>query len=394
MYTPLPIHSIELNTPVPVNIWDPRGTLLLRRGEAIVSEQHREYLLQHSPMVKDADYQAWTYSYTTQLDRMVRDNQPLSRIAGMTRPAELLDLEEADQTDPAVAWPDLHASFTTLLHQGPAATDFVDRLLRIEQRALRLLQAQTDNSLFVLVQLLFDRRVGYSASHALLSAAVCHLAGPVAGLSPQDTSSLFKAAMSMNIGMARLHDDLARQAKAPSDAQRQAITAHPHRGAQLLRQLGVGDPLWLELIEHHHDPLDAAGAAPVGQRLLRMADVFVARISPRQARSGLLAHQVARDIYLGPDGQPNPLGALFIKTVGIYPPGSYVRLANGEVAVVVRRGRRANAPVVFAIVNKQGMPLGEPALRDTLERAFECKGAVSADEVKVVVNARKLLSRV
>ena len=80
--------------------------------------------------------------------------------------------------------------------------------------------------------------------------------------------------------------------------------------------------------------------------------------------------------------------------LGIYPPGSYVRLANDEVAVVVRRGRRANAPLAFSIVGRQGLPMGEPALRDTLERAYEVKASVPAEEIKVVVNAAKLLSRV
>jgi hypothetical protein len=162
----------------------------------------------------------------------------------------------------------------------------------------------------------------------------------------------------------------------------------------------VGDHLWLELVADHHE--DAAGKGyPAGKRgqgvpvqLLRLADIFVGRISPRQARAGLLPQLAARDIYLGDDGQPNPLGAAFVKTLGLYIPGSYVRLSDGEVGVVVRRGRRANAPTVFAIVGRHGMPLGEPALRDTLEREHEVKSSISADDVKVRISAQKLLSRV
>jgi hypothetical protein len=100
----------------------------------------------------------------------------------------------------------------------------------------------------------------------------------------------------------------------------------------------------------------------------------------------------ARNIYLGPDGQPSALGAAFVKTLGLYIPGSYVRLANGEVAVVVRRGRRANTPLVFSII-RQGMPLGEPVLRDTQERGFEVKSSEPADDIKVRLNAERLLSR-
>ena len=71
-----------------------------------------------------------------------------------------------------------------------------------------------------------------------------------------------------------------------------------------------------------------------------------------------------------------------------------MRLANEDVAVVVRRGRRANAPVVFSIIGRHGMPLGEPALRDTTDRLYEVKGSVSADEIKVRVNPKRVFARV
>ena len=63
MYKPLPLDAIALNQPVPVNVWDPKGILLLRKGESITSEQHRGHLMLHTPMVEDADWQAWIYSY-------------------------------------------------------------------------------------------------------------------------------------------------------------------------------------------------------------------------------------------------------------------------------------------------------------------------------------------
>ena len=71
-----------------------------------------------------------------------------------------------------------------------------------------------------------------------------------------------------------------------------------------------------------------------------------------------------------------------------------MRLANDEVAVVVKRGRRANTPQVFSIVGRQGMPLGEPAPRDTMDRQFEVKSSVPFEDVRVVVNPARVLSRV
>lgn len=95
------------------------------------------------------------------------------------------------------------------------------------------------------------------------------------------------------------------------------------------------------------------GRAEVGEaaQLLRMIDVYVARISPRRARSGLPSLRAARDVYLDASGAPTPLGTAFIM-LGLYLPGTFVELVNGEVGVVARRGRRANTPLVLAIVTR------------------------------------------
>jgi HD-GYP domain-containing protein (c-di-GMP phosphodiesterase class II) len=399
MYKPLPLDAIALHQPVPVNVWDPKGVLLLRKGEAITSEQHRGHLMLHSPMVLEADWRAWSYSYTTELDRMVRDNAPLNRIAGLSQVVEVQAAPAREDAGPAEVWTDLHAALNTLLYKGAEASQFIDRLSRLESQARALWRDRPDESLLVLVQLLFDPRLGYSATHALLSAGLCALVSPSAGLPDAEQGTLFRAALTMNIGMTRAHDAMARQPGPLSDVQRQAVREHPLRSAAVLRELGVDDPLWLQLVREQHERPDGSGypeglqVTGMAHRLLQMADVYVACISPRQSRGGLLSQQVARELYLGPDQQPDPLGALFVKNIGFYPPGSYVRLASGEVAVVARRGARANAPLVFAIVGRQGMPLGEPTLRDTQDPAHEIKAGLPPAEVRVVVNVARLLER-
>lgn len=398
-YVPLPVEDIQLNTPVPVNIWDARGQLLLRRGEVIESERHRENLLMHGPMVRESDYRAWTYSYTMALDRMVRSNETLNDIAVAALPSELVSAEAVDSTDPCLAWPDLQAGLAATLHQNISSQDFTGRLTTTERRAQRLLELAPDDALFMLVQLLYRRELSYTASHALLSAACCHLVAPVTGVEERMRAPLFHAALTMNLGMAKLQDDLCRQEVPVSELQRNLVREHPRRSVELLRQSGVEDADWLRLVADHHEAPDGSGY-PEGKRvddvatqLLRLTDVFVARISPRRSREGLTPQEAARNIYLDASGQPSVLGAAFVKTLGIYPPGSYVRLANDEVAVVLRRGRRANAPRVASIVGRQGLPLGEPALRDTSERNFEVKGSVASDEVRVVLSPAKLLAR-
>lgn len=400
MYRPLPLESFELNQPVPINIWDPKGVLLLRKGEMITSEQHRGHLMLHGPVVLASDWQAANYAYTATLDRMVRGNQPLQRIAEVSAlvaasgPAPSLDELPAPE-----AWAELHAGLATLLHQGPEAHQFLERLLRIQSSSDSLWHQQPDNSLLVLIQLLFDPAVSYSATHALLTAGLCALVAPAAGLDEAQRRAVGLAALTMNIGMTREHDEMARQPGPLSSVQRKVVREHPQRSVALLRQMGVQDTEWLRLVAQHHERADGTGY-PGGltvdrltHRLLQMADVYVACISPRKSRGALLSQQVARELYLGARRGPDPLGAQFVKCIGFFPPGSYVRLVNEELGVVVRRGAKANTPKVFALVGKQGLPLGEPALRDTADPAFAVADSLPPGVVKVIVNPGKLMAR-
>ena len=399
MRVPLSLDQIELGAPLPLNIWDSNGVLLLRRGEVIRDHEHRQLLQARGPVADDDEYRQWTFRYTAEIDRKLRGNASLSSIASVARPMGVgPDQAEKELSVPA-RWADLHTSMGLLLHQGELAQDFLRRLGLIRARIEEVLQSRIDDSLFVLVQMLLDRTLGYSTSHALLSALLCRIAGKLLLKEPTAPDSLINAALTMNIGMTRLQDELALQAEPPSPEQRARIDQHPLLGVRSLQRLGVTDETWLRLVRHHHaklpplSDLERADPLLLKSHLISLVDVFVARISPRVSRKGLPSQRAARDAYLAADGQPNPLGAALIKAVGVYIPGSYVRLASEELAVVVRRGRRANAPLVFALVGRSGMPLGEPALRDTSEAAYEIKSGLSADEVRVRVNTAKLLAR-
>ncbi len=391
--------QIEIGAPLPLNIWDGSGVLLLRRGEIIRDLEHRLMLQARGPVVDEDEMRQWTFRYTSEIDRKLRGNERLQAIAGVARPMGVESARNEQELAMPARWADLHTSLGLLLHQGEQAQDFLRRLGLVRARIDELLQSRTDDSLFVLVQMLLDRTLGYSTGHALLCALLCRIVGKLLLKESRALDTLINAALTMNIGMTRLQDGLALQAQAPSAEQRLRIDQHPLLGVRTLQRLGVQDPAWLQLVRHHHAKLPALTELERAEPLLLMShliglvDVFVARISPRVSRKGLPSQRAARDAYLAADGQPNPLGAALIKAIGVYIPGSYVRLASEELAVVVRRQRRANEPLVFALVGRSGMPLGEPALRDTSEAAYEIKAGVAADEVRVRVNTAKLLAR-
>ncbi|HEX3139771.1 MAG TPA: phosphohydrolase, partial [Rhizobacter sp.] len=110
-----------------------------------------------------------------------------------------------------------------------------------------------------------------------------------------------------------------------------------------------------------------------------------------RARPALAASAAVKAAYLDEHQQADEAGKAIIQTTGIYPPGSYVRLGSGELAVVLRRGPHAKAPKVASIISKSGGVLGEPVLRDTRVNPHDVVGGVAPHEVKVRLNMEKLL---
>lgn len=321
------------------------------------------------------------------------DSPPSTPAAeGVRRPSWL-------DEDPTEGWPALHRRLQALL-QKPDVTsaDFMPRLEAIEQGMHYLLNHNEDDSLFVMVQMLFDREQGYSAGHALLAASLCHMIGPRTGIGGDALTMLGRAALTMNIAMSQLQDQLANQVRPVDDVQRAEIDSHAHQGVERLRELGVTNGAWLQLVEMHHIPKEEAPPAPsplhASLCLLQMADRFVARITPRRSRRGLSPKVAAGNLYLEAQDRDSTLGAAFVKLLGMYPPGTYVRLKSTETAVVVRRGVRVNTPLAMAIADGQGMPLSAPGKRDTQNERYQIEKPISPEDVKIRLDKSKLLRRV
>lgn len=392
-FIPVSLRGVEINRPLPVDILNARGMLLLPRGQAMDSLERQLALSRHEPVIRAQDRDLWM----TVLRPQRRPAPPAQAAAPGQRPAP--HATEPEQAGLASTWLDLHAGWRVLMHQHAEARDFLPRFDAVRTQAWDLLARQPDESLFVLVQLLYDAQSGYCASNALAAAAVCHSIAPAAGLDEAEQAAVFNAALTMNLGMARLQDQLAQQKPPPDPHQRSEIRQHPHRSRDILLGLGVGNRHWLDLVADSHESV-AGGGYPSGKRaqglalmLLQLADRFVARISPRKGRQGLSARAAVRAHYLEMQQQNSPLGALLVKHLGLYLPGSYVRLHNGELAVVTRGTGQANRPAVMAIVGKDGIPLSAPAVRDTALPQFAVQDAVPPDRVKVRLDPARVFAR-
>ena len=289
-------------------------------------------------------------------------------------------------------WADLESGLGIILGSPVSVQEFEPRVWQYDRWMTDLLKRDTDMGLYLLFQLASNSPVGYSASHALVSAVLCHLIALELKLPQGERDSLVHAALTMNIAMTQLQDQMAGQLEKPSAEQQAAIRDHADKGVRLLGSLRVIDRLWLETIALHHDDSTGNGSLrliPAEQRLariLRVVDRYAAMISPRKSREGRSATDSARSILGRTAEIVDEVGLVLVGVVGQCPPGTYVRLDDGQVAVVMRRSTQPNRPFVAIVINEAGVLLNPPRLHRTANASPGIKSALPPSAVRERLN--------
>lgn len=304
---------------------------------------------------------------------------------------------ESEYEDLLSLWSDLEAGLGIILSHPQSVQEFEQRVQQYDRWMQTLLQRDADVGLYLLFQLASSSPVGYSASHSLVCAVLCHLIALELELAPNERNSLVHATLTMNIAMTALQDLLAGQQERPDEEQQGAIRAHAVKGAMMLANIGILDQLWLDTVSVHHEepsqptPLRSLAPAQRLARIVRVVDRYAAMISPRKFRSGRSATDSVRTIMGEAPELHDEVGNALVRTVGLCPPGTYVRLDNGDIAVVMRRSRKVNHPHVAIVLNEVGVLLPQPRLHRTAQGNPQIRSALAASLVRIRLNHHLIL---
>ncbi len=357
----LPLTSVgDLLTPgapLPFRVLDGQGRLLLAQGQHIMDARQLKALLERGACVVYDEVQA---------EREARARAGgAAGLAASTRRLTWFDRWERH------VW-DIDETLRALGRDpsvGPQLGELVTQ-------QMALVSAQPEAALYTLVRQ-DDRRFAlYALLHARFTALVVQLTATGLGWPDARLRSAVGAALTMNAPIVELQARMADQAEPPTKKQMEQIRAHPARAAEMLRASGVSDADWLAAVEDHHEKPGGGGyprslEAPGELALLvRAADVYTAKISPRAFRAAMPPQSAARQLFQEDPG--SALAGALIKAVGIYPPGDLVRLKNGEAGVVVRR---AGAGLEVALLlNAQNKPVAGALRRDTAQPELAVAG--------------------
>ncbi|MES2258746.1 MAG: HD domain-containing phosphohydrolase [Pseudomonadota bacterium] len=292
----------------------------------------------------------------------------------------------------------------TVLHQIASGTAPADVRRQLEEIARLVTQATALNADVALACILHNQRAGpYSVRHSIDTAVVAQLVALALKKPVPDIDSMTLAALTMNVGMLAEHDRLQDSRRVLTDGERSLVHAHPQAAVELLRQAGIDEPNWLACVLAHHENEDGSGypggvsggtGVPDTAKLIALADRYCARVTERQYRPSMLPNGALRDILLEAkntlDGLP---AAVLIRELGIYPVGTYVRLLNGEVGVVWRKGLNPTTPWVTSLVGPRGAPLDPLLQRDTRGDLNGIREVLSAAQANALFRMEQVWGR-
>lgn len=306
-------------------------------------------------------------------------------------------LADTEYEDLLSLWADLESSLSMLLANPLQVQGFGAKIRQLDQWLQELVVRDTDAALYLMFRLASTSTAGYSASHAVVCATLCHILAQDLRLPAHERNSLVHAALTMNIGMTALQDELAGQRDKPSPQQQEAIRNHPRESQALLERLFIDDELWLGVVGQHHEHI--APHTPLAQqspqdrliRILTTIDRYAAMISPRKSRTGRSATDSVRAIVGQEVDQRDEVSYALVRSVGLCPPGTFVRLDNGDIAIVLRRSDKANAPLVASLLDQGGSYKSQPGIFQAGPGHPRIQSALARSAVKVELNHRTMV---
>lgn len=220
------------------------------------------------------------------------------------------------------------------------------------------------------------------------SVAVCALMIALArqlGADEQETRLAGLAGLLHDMGKAAMPIDVLNKPGRLTDDEFRVIKSHPERGFEMLREGGSAPVAVLDVCLHHHEKMDGSGypRGLAGEQISRMGavcDVYDAVTSNRPYKAGWDPAEAIRKMAEWRGGHfDDAVFQAFVKSLGIYPTGSLVRLQSGRLAVVVSQNERSLVtPVVRVFFSTRSQLHLPPELVDLAHPS--CSDRIAARE--------------
>ena len=206
----------------------------------------------------------------------------------------------------------------------------------------------------VLLHLLGDKEGEGPQFHALNVMTLAMLLGKVAGLNEAQLAELAMGTLAHDIGKARVPAHILK-AKTRAKHEEEFYRQHGNYGLEMARISDAFGPTALSIIADHHEYMDGSGW-PTGKtnpgpaaRIVALVDRYDRLCSPEShERDALMpAEALARMYRVEAARFDTRLLSMLIKLLGVYPPGTLVKLNDESLGLVVSPGKESLKPTIL-----------------------------------------------
>ncbi|MDH5181692.1 MAG: hypothetical protein OEZ39_15785 [Gammaproteobacteria bacterium] len=321
---------------LPWSIYDHEGKLLLSEGQIIEDRERLDSLSKHG------------------LFRLVAGNNDTQVNSPFTAVVDYLQR--------------LAKIFDALESNDKRAREMSEQLA---QDIYSLCESESDAAI-ALVHL--PNRFDPSMFQPVQCAILCYLMTGSQDFTPHERVMIIAAALTSNIGMRGLLEQVKVQDTPLSATQRRIIAQHPQKGAKMLIDIGVKDAVWVKTVLQHHELNDGNGYPGRlqrneiirGAKILAIAERYSILITKHDKNLPISINDALKGFFVDQGTKYEKKYCLtLVMELTVFPPGSFVRLINGETAIVIKRDvSKTTPPLVKAVLDADNEILPEPALRD------------------------------
>jgi putative nucleotidyltransferase with HDIG domain len=224
------------------------------------------------------------------------------------------------------------------------------------------------------------------------------------GLPHAVISMLGMGALLHDIGLKNVPDKILNKPEALSRAEQNACQLHCQYGADMAKQLGLA-PAVAAIIRDHHELYDGSGypralkgdAIGLLTRIVSIADHYDELCNPPHLAAALTPHDALSQMFARQRDKFDPkLLQIFIRCLGVYPPGTVVQLSNGVLGMVATvNTSKPMKPIVViydAAVPKHDAILVDMERETSLNIVKSLKPAQVPQDVLLYLSPRKRVS--
>jgi HD-GYP domain-containing protein (c-di-GMP phosphodiesterase class II) len=238
--------------------------------------------------------------------------------------------------------------------------------IRIAGEILEKVRAERD----ALVNLMKKgKKRTYLAVHGVNVAIYAAMLGNRLDMRDMDLLHFILGCLFIDIGMVKVPLSLFAKESKPNPEELRNIRAHPVYGYKILVQ-DNGFPKEVGLVAlEHHERTNGSGyprKLSVNQisafgRIAAILDTYEAMTSQRSYREEYISHEAMRNVVaLGQANFDKQYLAIFLREIGVYPVGTYVRLNNNIIALVVAANPSAPMrPEIKILLDEFGDPVNQ-----------------------------------